>query len=70
VANTRFGLETVPTGQQPRVDHVCFNIADFDRKETPNRLKKLGVEVAPPNDEQLLRFRDPNGVVIELKPNV
>jgi catechol 2,3-dioxygenase-like lactoylglutathione lyase family enzyme len=67
VANTRLGLEAAPPGQQPRIDHFCFNVVGFDRRQTTNKLRELGAEAAPSNDEQLLRFRDPNGIVVELK---
>jgi len=67
VANTRLGLESAPAGQQPRVDHFCLSVAGFDRKAITAKLKALGVETAPSNDEDLLRFHDPHGNVVELK---
>ncbi|HYR91335.1 MAG TPA: VOC family protein [Terriglobia bacterium] len=66
VANTRLALEAAPAGQQPRIDHFCFNVAGFDRQKATGKLRELGAEVVPSNDEQLLRFRDPNGIVVEL----
>jgi hypothetical protein len=33
----------------------------------PDKLRAVGVEIMPPNDEKLLRFRDPNGLLVELK---
>ena len=41
-------------------------IAGFDRHATPEKLKKLGVEVMPMNNERLVRFRDPNGIIVGL----
>jgi hypothetical protein len=41
-------------------------VAGFDRRAASERLKKLGVEAAPANDENLLRFTDPNGLLMEL----
>ena len=67
VANTRLGLEAAPAGQSPRIDHFCFNVAGFDRRQATGKLRELGAELAPSNDEQQLRFRDPNGIVVELK---
>jgi hypothetical protein len=32
-----------------------------------DRLKALGVEMLPASDEKLPRFRDPNGLLMELK---
>jgi catechol 2,3-dioxygenase-like lactoylglutathione lyase family enzyme len=66
-AKTKLGLETVAAGRMPGVDHVCIKVAGFDRKAVTEKLKKLGAEIAPSNDEALLRFKDPNGLVMELK---
>jgi hypothetical protein len=51
----------------PSVDHVCIKVAGFDRKTVADKLQKLGAEMAASNDESLLRFKDPNGLVMELK---
>jgi catechol 2,3-dioxygenase-like lactoylglutathione lyase family enzyme len=67
VARTRLGLETVAPGAVPKVDHICIKVAGFDRRGITEKLKKLMVEVVPPNDEGFLRFRDPHGLVMELK---
>jgi catechol 2,3-dioxygenase-like lactoylglutathione lyase family enzyme len=67
VARTRLGLETVSSGKAPGVDHVCFRVAGFDRRAASQTLKKLNAEIISSNDEGLLRFRDPNGLVMELK---
>jgi catechol 2,3-dioxygenase-like lactoylglutathione lyase family enzyme len=66
-AKTRLGLETVAEGKMPGVDHVSIRVAGFDRRAVTEKLKKLGAEIAPSNDEALLRFKDPNGLVMELK---
>jgi len=69
VAKTRLGMEAAG-GKPPAVDHVCIRVAGFDKKGITEKLKKLNVEIAPSNDEDLLRFRDPNGIVMELKAGV
>jgi catechol 2,3-dioxygenase-like lactoylglutathione lyase family enzyme len=66
VARTRLGLEPA-RGTMPGVDHVCFRVAGFERRSVSEKLKALGVELEASNDEGLLRFRDPNGLVMELK---
>ena len=66
-AKTRLGLETVAAGKMPSVDHISIKVAGFDRRAVTDKLKKLGVEMAPSNDENLLRFKDPNGLLMELK---
>ena len=67
VAKTRLGLETVAPGKMPAVDHISIKVAGFDKRAVTDKLKKLGVEIAPSNDEDLLRFKDLNGLVMELK---
>ncbi len=62
-AKTRLGLEQVSAGEAPSVHHICIRVAEL----RPDRLKAMGVEIMPPNDEKLLRFRDPNGLLMELK---
>jgi catechol 2,3-dioxygenase-like lactoylglutathione lyase family enzyme len=70
VANTRLALEPVVVGSKPGIERICFRIAGFDRRVTRERLKKVGVEVVPADDEHLLRFKDPNGFTIDLKAPV
>ena len=67
VANTRLALEPVASGSKPAIERVCVKVAGFDKKTTRERLKKVGVETVPADDEHLLRFKDPNGFTIELK---
>ena len=66
-AKTRLGLETVVAGKMPSIDHICIKVAGFDRKAVTDKLQKLGVEMAASNDENLLRFKDLNGLLMELK---
>src|SRR5580700_16052 len=67
VANTRLALEPVASGSKPAIERVCVKVAGFDKKTTRERLKKVGVETIPADDDHLLRFKDPNGFTIELK---
>lgn len=67
VAKTKLGLQLKAQGTVPTVNHVCFKVAGFDRRIVTERLKKQGVEIAPNKDEDVVRFRDPNGAVVELK---
>ena len=67
VAKTRLGLETVAAGKMPSIEHISIKVAGFDKRAATEKLKKLGVEIAPSNDEDLLRFKDLNGLLMELK---
>jgi hypothetical protein len=51
----------------PKVDHVCIRVARFDRHAITDKLKELRAEIVPSNDEGLLRFRDPHGIMMQLK---
>jgi catechol 2,3-dioxygenase-like lactoylglutathione lyase family enzyme len=66
-ARTKLGLETVAAGRPPKIDHLCIKVAGFDRRTVTDNLKKLAAEIVPSNDEGLLRFKDPDGIVVELK---
>ncbi len=66
-ARTRLGLEIMSPGGTPKVDHVCIKVAGFDKRRAAEKLKSLDAQIVPSNDEGLLRFRDPHGIVMELK---
>jgi catechol 2,3-dioxygenase-like lactoylglutathione lyase family enzyme len=66
-ARTRLGLQLSAPGGMPKVDHVCVKVAGFDQRAITEKLKNLMVEVMPPSDEGLIRFRDPHGIVMELR---
>jgi catechol 2,3-dioxygenase-like lactoylglutathione lyase family enzyme len=69
-ARTRLGLEAAGAGATPRVDHSSVRVAGFDRGVVAEKLKKLGVAIAASTDKKLLRFRDNDGVVVELTGSV
>jgi catechol 2,3-dioxygenase-like lactoylglutathione lyase family enzyme len=69
-AKTRLGLEPVGSGQKPAIERVSFRVAGFDRRMITERLKNLSVEAGPAEEKDALRFKDPNGIVMELKPGV
>jgi len=68
-ANTRIGLQKVPTGQKPRIDHYCIKVAALDRDAVTRALQQIGLKVIPSADEpDVLRFTDNNDIAVELKP--
>jgi len=67
VAKTRLGLEPVAQGGMPRVAYVAVKCAGFDRRAASEKLKKLGAEIVPSEDKEAVRFKDPNGLMMELK---
>jgi hypothetical protein len=48
------------------VDRIAIKVAGFDRRVVADKLKKLGAEVTS-NEKDSVRFKDPNGFVMELK---
>jgi len=67
VVRTKLGLEPVTSGEKPSVHHLCVRVAGFDKKAMTEKLKKTGVEVVPAGDEDVVRFKDLNGLLMELK---
>ncbi len=65
-ARTKLGLELVAAGEKPSIHHICLRVAGYDKKAAAEKLKRIDVESAL-GDEGLLRFHDPNGIVMELK---
>ncbi len=65
--HTRLGVEQVAPGERPSFHHFALRVAGFDRREAAQRLQEIGAVIVTSNDEDLLRFRDPNGILVELK---
>jgi hypothetical protein len=67
-ANTRIGLQKVPAGQKPRIDHYCIKVASFDRDAVSAGLRQIGLKVLPsPDEPEVLRFVDNYEITVELK---
>ena len=67
IVRTKLGLEAVTSGEKPSVHHICVRVAGFDKKLMTEKLKKAGVEVISAGDEDVVRFKDLNGLTMELK---
>jgi catechol 2,3-dioxygenase-like lactoylglutathione lyase family enzyme len=68
-ARTKIGLALVADGEKPSIHHICVRVAGFDKKSAMEKLKRADIE-SMMSDEGLLRFRDPNGLTMELKGEV
>ena len=65
--STRIGIDKAPDGMA-RIGHYAIKVAPFDRRAVAARLQELGAKVQPSPDEQdVLRFTDNNGIVVELR---
>jgi catechol 2,3-dioxygenase-like lactoylglutathione lyase family enzyme len=65
-AKTKLGLELVAAGEKPSIHHICLRVAGFERKAATEKLKHADIPSEVSN-EGFLRFRDPNGMTMELK---
>jgi catechol 2,3-dioxygenase-like lactoylglutathione lyase family enzyme len=70
VGPTFFGIEQVPDGESPRIDRFCVNVAmgRFDPRAVTGALTELGAEVLSSPGDELLYFKSPQGIGVELRP--
>jgi catechol 2,3-dioxygenase-like lactoylglutathione lyase family enzyme len=66
-ARTRLGLEKTPEGQMPHIDRFGIRVAAFDRNVITRKLGAIGVTVLPSTGGNGVRFRDADGIVVELR---
>ena len=67
IGDTRLGLEQTPSGQKPHIEHFGIKVAAFERAAVTAGLARLGAQVlAAPDEPNVVRFRDPMGIVVEL----
>jgi len=63
---TRIGLEQ--TAGAVRIAHYAIRVTPFDRGMLANRLRELGARTLPaPDEPDVVRFADDNGIVVELR---
>jgi catechol 2,3-dioxygenase-like lactoylglutathione lyase family enzyme len=67
-ADTRIILRPVAAGESPGVERYVMRVAAFDRAKVLEGLVALGATPEADRSEGALRFRDPNGLNVELKP--
>jgi len=66
--NTRLGLEEATQGQMPTIAHYTITVAPFDRGAFEKRLQELNARVLPaPDEPDVVRFADNNGIVVEVR---
>jgi catechol 2,3-dioxygenase-like lactoylglutathione lyase family enzyme len=66
-ARTRLGLEKTAEGQMPHIDRFGIRVAAFDRQAVTRKLGVVGVTVLPSTGGNVLRFRDADGIAVELR---
>jgi catechol 2,3-dioxygenase-like lactoylglutathione lyase family enzyme len=70
VGRTLFGIEQTPPGETPRIDRFCVNVSKggYDATAVREALTALGAEVVSDAGSELLHFRSPEGIGVELRP--
>jgi len=66
-ARSRLGLEKGAEGETPHIDHFGIRVLALDRQAVTKKLGAIGVTVLPSTGEKLLRFRDADGIAVELR---
>jgi hypothetical protein len=66
-ARTRLGVEKAPAGEMPHINRFGIRVAGFDREAVTRKLGAIGVSVLPSTSDNLVRFRDADGIVVELR---
>ena len=66
-ARTRLGLEPVAPGQTPHINRFGIRVLALDRSAVTRKLGAIGVTVLPPAGDNLVRFRDNDGIAVELR---
>lgn len=65
---TRLLLQEAAPGQAPTLAHYALSVAPFDRAALEARLRELGSRLLPsPDEPDVVRFTDDNGIVLELR---
>lgn len=66
-ARTRLGLEKMAEGEMPHIDRFGIRVAAFDRPAVARKLRAIGVTVMSPPGPNVLRFRDNDGIAVDLR---
>ncbi len=67
IGDTWLGVEQARSGQKPDIEHFGIKVAAFDRRAVTAGLEKLGAQIlAAPEEQTAFRFRDNNGIIVEL----
>ena len=66
-ARSRLGLEKASADEMPHIDRFGIRVAAFDRQAVARKLREIGVTVLSPPGPKVLRFRDADGIAVELR---
>jgi catechol 2,3-dioxygenase-like lactoylglutathione lyase family enzyme len=63
---SRIGLTPVSSGQKPGVRYICISAANFAPEKMIPALQQSGVAIEPAAGSNSIRFRDPDGLLIQI----
>ena len=66
-ANTQIVIRAVAEGEKPGVERYAMRVAKFDRAKVAKGLAALGASPEEKGRAGVVRFRDPNGLNVELR---
>ena len=66
VFGSRIRLQQKPAGQRPGVSYFCVKASAFNAEAASRRLQQIGAKVESPENPGTLRFRDPDGYLIQI----
>jgi catechol 2,3-dioxygenase-like lactoylglutathione lyase family enzyme len=66
VGASRIALQQTPSSQRPGVFYFCVTAAAFNAEVATRRLQQIGAKVEAPENPGTVRFRDPDGYLIQM----
>jgi catechol 2,3-dioxygenase-like lactoylglutathione lyase family enzyme len=66
---SRIGISPAREGQRAGVRHIAISVAAFNSATATDKLKQLGAQVESSESTGTLRFRDPDGLVLQVSIN-
>lgn len=63
---SRIGIAATPAGQREGARLICITVARYDAAAANRRLEQLGAKFETPRAKDILRFRDPDGLLLQI----
>ena len=64
VGNSFFAVESLIDSTE--IDHICLGLKNYNTQKMVEKLKSKGIEIEGEAGESSIRFRDPDGIMIQL----
>ena len=66
VRNFRAGPALLMLADATAGEHVCIGVADFDPVAAAKTLEEVGITAIAPHDENVVEFKDPDGIAVQI----